>query len=140
LVCPQRVLTSKTRIISIILREPAKECVHNWPKAPKPAREADAVLFDNGWNVALVLRVNLDAGKVVCIGEASPSSQPTMSIDEQVECEKAVLASPEFKAALKRHCGTDCRASDGRHMECRQQRLSRRSQPSSREATLLPGQ
>ena len=36
-----------------------------------------------------------------------PGVQPTMTIDEQVECEQAVLASPEFKAALKKHYGID---------------------------------
>ena len=30
-----------------------------------------------------------------------------MTSDEQVECEQAVLASPEFKAALKRQYGID---------------------------------
>ena len=30
-----------------------------------------------------------------------------MTIDEQIECEQAVLASGEFKAALKRHYGID---------------------------------
>ncbi len=30
-----------------------------------------------------------------------------MTIDEQIECEQAVLASSEFKAALKKHYGTD---------------------------------
>src|SRR5262249_1250646 len=30
-----------------------------------------------------------------------------MTIDEQFECEQAVLNSPEFKAALKKHYGTD---------------------------------
>ena len=30
-----------------------------------------------------------------------------MTIDEQTECEQAVLSSAEFRAALKRHCGTD---------------------------------
>ena len=36
-----------------------------------------------------------------------PGVQPTMTIDEQIECEQAVLASPEFKAALKKHYGID---------------------------------
>ena len=31
--------------------------------------------------------------------------QPTITIDEQIECEKAVLESPEFRAALERHFG-----------------------------------
>ena len=30
-----------------------------------------------------------------------------MTIDEQVECEQAVLASPEFRPALKRHTGVE---------------------------------
>ena len=34
--------------------------------------------------------------------EACPGVQPTMTIDEQVECEQAVLASPEFKARARR--------------------------------------
>ena len=34
-------------------------------------------------------------------------AQPTMTIDEQIECEQAVLASAEFQAALKRHYGIE---------------------------------
>ena len=33
--------------------------------------------------------------------------QPTMTIDEQVECEQAVLASTEFREALKHHTGVE---------------------------------
>jgi primary-amine oxidase len=101
------VFTAKTRIISIMLREPPKSAVYDWPNTDKMSREADAVLFDNERNVAIAVNLDLDAGKVVKIKEAPPGSQPTMSIDEQVECEQAVLSSPEFKAALKKHCGVD---------------------------------
>ena len=34
-----------------------------------------------------------------------PNVQPTMTIDEQVECEQAVLNCPEFAAALKKQYG-----------------------------------
>src|SRR5262245_28434561 len=34
-----------------------------------------------------------------------PGVQPTMTIDEQIECEQAVLRSPLFHEALKRHLG-----------------------------------
>src|SRR6201999_1584110 len=37
--------------------------------------------------------------------KAPPNSQPTLSMDEQIECEQAVLASEDFKAALKKHYG-----------------------------------
>jgi primary-amine oxidase len=101
------VFTATTRIISIMLREPRKSVVYGWPKTEKIDREADAVLFDNGRNTAIAVTLNLDAGKIVEVKEAPPGSQPTMSIDEQVECEQAVLFSPEFKAALKKHCGVE---------------------------------
>src|SRR5437879_1271117 len=99
------VFTATTRIISIMLREPRKSVVYGWPKTDKISREADAVLFDNGRNVAIAVTLNLDAGKIVEVKEAPPGSQPTMPIDEQVECEQAVLSSPEVKAAVKKHCG-----------------------------------
>jgi primary-amine oxidase len=94
-----------TRIISVMLNEPTKSAVYAWPDGPAPEREAVAVLFDNAANRARA--VTLDLGKgVVVRSEAGPrGAQPTLSIDEQVECEQAVLASEEFKAALQRHYG-----------------------------------
>jgi primary-amine oxidase len=101
------VFTRTTRIISIMLREPPKSAVHGWPHTAKVSRQADAVLFDNGRNIALAAALDLDSGKIMQIHEAPPGSQPTMSIDEQVECEQAVLASPKFKEALKKHYGIE---------------------------------
>jgi primary-amine oxidase len=96
---------STTRIISITLKEPAKQLVYSWPDAGTPDREAIAMLFDNAANAASTATLNLSAGKVVQIEQAPAGVQPTLSMDEQVECEQAVLASEEFKAALKRHYG-----------------------------------
>jgi primary-amine oxidase len=96
---------STTRIISIMLKEPAKPLVYGWPDAGTPDREAVAVLFDNAANAASTATLNLTAGKVVKIEQAPAGAQPTLSMDEQVECEQAVLASEVFKAALKRHYG-----------------------------------
>jgi primary-amine oxidase len=96
---------STTRIISITLKEPAKQLVYSWPDAGTPDREAIATLFDNAANAASTATLNLSAGKVVKIEQAPAGVQPTLSMDEQVECEQAVLASEEFKAALKRHYG-----------------------------------
>jgi primary-amine oxidase len=70
-----------------------------------PAREAVAVLFDNTLNRACTVNLDLTDGKVLKSEEAPTGAQPTLSIDEQVECEQAVLASEEFKKALERHCG-----------------------------------
>jgi primary-amine oxidase len=87
------------------LKEPPKERVYKWPAAGNPNRQAVAVLFDNGLNRAFKVTMDLTAAKVLEVEQAPPGSQPTMSIDEQIECEQAVLASSEFKAALEKHYG-----------------------------------
>jgi primary-amine oxidase len=97
--------TSATRIISIMLKEPPKQLVYAWPDGGIPDREAVAVLFDNAANAAYAATLNLTTAAVVKIEQAPAGAQPTLSMDEQVECEQAVLASEEFKAALERHYG-----------------------------------
>src|SRR5882757_6556176 len=97
--------TPATRIISVMLKEPAKELVYAWPNGQIPDREAVAVLFDNAANAAVAATLNLTVGTVVKMEQAPAGAQPTLSMDEQVECEQAVLASKEFKAALEKHYG-----------------------------------
>ncbi len=99
--------TPHTRIISIMLKEPAKDVVHGWPDIEAPDREAEAVVHDNARNACFHLDLNLNTGCVTPARYAPPGSQPTMSIDEQVECEQAVLASEEFRAALRRQYGIE---------------------------------
>src|SRR5207247_7159529 len=69
-------------------------------------REAAAVLFDNGTNSCYEAAVSLTDKKLLSYKHV-PNVQPTMTFDEQVECEQAVLASPEFRAALKKHYGIE---------------------------------
>ena len=97
--------TACTRIISIVLQEPAKQLVHSWPNGHAPAREAIAVLLDNASGAASSVVLDLTKQAVVEIRPAPPGAQPTLSLDEQIECEQAVLASPEFRAALDRQYG-----------------------------------
>jgi primary-amine oxidase len=94
-----------TRFVSVALREPEKEVVRGFTgEAPAP-RTAFAVLFDNATNACYEATVSLTDGALVSWVHV-PGVQPTMTIDEQVECERAVLASPEFRAALQRHTGS----------------------------------
>lgn len=93
------------RIISIALKEPEKCLVYAWPSNSIENRQSVAVLFDNGRNRAMTVTLDITKGRVVKTEIAPAGAQPTLSIDEQVECEQAVLASAEFKAALKRHYG-----------------------------------
>jgi primary-amine oxidase len=99
-------VTATTRFVSVSLKEPAKEFVHRFTgKEPIP-RAANAVLFDNGTNSCYEAVVSLTDAKVVSVKHV-PGVQPTMTFDEQVECEQAVLASPEFRAAVKKQYGID---------------------------------
>ena len=99
-------VTPTTRFVSVSLLEPAKQFIHAPADHPKPPREAFAVLFDNGQNACYEAVVSITDGRLTT-WQHIPGVQPTMTIDEQIECEQAVLASPEFRAVLLRHCGTD---------------------------------
>jgi primary-amine oxidase len=98
-------VTPTTRFVSVMLKEPPKAAVLSPASQPLP-REALAVLFDNAANSCYEATVSI-ATRSVLAWKHVPGVQPTMTIDEQVECEQAVLASPEFKAALKKQYGTD---------------------------------
>jgi primary-amine oxidase len=98
-------VTPTTRFVSVSLKEPAKGLVHNSTGQPIP-REAFVVLFDNATNTAHEATLSLSAGTLTAF-KSLTGVQPTMTIDEQIECEQAVLASPEFKAALKKQYGIE---------------------------------
>jgi primary-amine oxidase len=99
-------VTPTTRFVSVSLKEPDKAFVHAFTGKEAIKREAFAVLFDNATNSCYETAVSLTDRKLLS-WQHIPGVQPTMTSDEQVECEQAVLASPEFKAALKKHYGLD---------------------------------
>lgn len=71
----------------------------------RPDRCAIAVLLDNAANTTSAVTLNLTKSELVTVQKAPPGSQPTLSMDEQIECEQAVLTSPEFLAALEKQYG-----------------------------------
>src|SRR5262245_34220065 len=99
-------ITPTMRFVSVSLKEPKKATVHSFTGKQDGPREAFAVLFDNALNTCYEATIALTAGKLLS-WKAITGVQPTMTSDEQIECEQAVLASPEFKAALKRQYGID---------------------------------
>jgi primary-amine oxidase len=99
-------VTPTTRFVSVSLKEPSKDFVHKFTGNESLRREAAAVLFDNGTNSCYETMLSLTDRKLLSWKHV-PGVQPTMTSDEQVECEQAVLASPEFKAALKKHYDID---------------------------------
>ncbi|MFT3700867.1 MAG: primary-amine oxidase [Agriterribacter sp.] len=102
----QKNLGKSIRFISVSLKEPAKEIVYNYHSYGTISREAFVVLFDNDKNECYETTVSIDKGMVIS-WKHIPGVQPTMSSDEQIECEQAVLASPAFKAALEQYGITD---------------------------------
>lgn len=99
-------VTASTRFVSVSLHEPPKKLVHGFPHVEPVARKAFAVLFDNAQNACYEAIVAISDG-VIESWRHIPGVQPTMTVDEQVECEAAVLASPAFRDALHRHYGVD---------------------------------
>jgi primary-amine oxidase len=93
-----------TRFVSVSLHEPDKSLVYDFTGDNPPPRKAFAVLFDNAKNACYEAIVSLDDALVES-WQHIPGVQPTMTVDEQVECEAAVLASPLFRDALERHYG-----------------------------------
>jgi primary-amine oxidase len=97
--------TATTRIISVSLHEPLKQQVYTWSGLGSIDREADAVLFDNAQNRGRHVLLNLTADNVSRIVEMPIGAQPTLSTDEQAECEQAVIHSSLFREALERQYG-----------------------------------
>jgi primary-amine oxidase len=99
-------VTPTTRFVSVALHEPPKAAVHGFDGKALPPREAFAVLFDNATNSCFEATISL-AKRELLQWRHVPGVQPTMTADEQIECEQAVLASPEFAALLKKHYGVN---------------------------------
>ena len=97
--------TASTRIISISLREPAKAIVYAWTGEWSGGRLAEAVVFDNATNTAATVMFDLSANAIDTWTHAEAGQQPTLSVDEQLECEQAVIHSEAFREALMRHYG-----------------------------------
>ena len=96
--------TPTTRFVSVSLHEPPKDLVYASTGPIRPPRQAFVVLFDNATNACHEAVVSIQEGTLESWRHI-PGVQPTMTVDEQVECEAAVLASVEFRDALARHHG-----------------------------------
>lgn len=98
----KNILDNKVRFISITLAEPEKIIVNTFLKGQEIERNALVVLLDCMEAKTYEILVSITAN---CILEATHiiGAQPTMTADEQIECEYAVINSPLFKDALFRH-------------------------------------
>ena len=95
------------RTISVQLKEPIKAQVHAWAAGAGATlpRQASAVCLSTGQQQTFTVEVDLTTGELLRARQAPADAQPMMSLDEQVECEQAVIHSSLMRDALKRHYG-----------------------------------
>lgn len=102
----QRSLTPNFRFVSVLLNEPLKETVRNFKPGDAIEREVFIILLDNAEAQTYEAIVSLNQ-ETVLSWTRIPGVQPPIMLDEFIECENAVKASPEFRAALERRGMTD---------------------------------
>src|SRR6185437_9758269 len=97
----ERQLGDRVRFASISLHEPPKSAVLAFPFEGPVEREAFVVLFDrdNGQTYEATVSLTRDA---VTSWEHIPEAQPSIMLDEFLECEQACKADPQWQAAMRK--------------------------------------
>jgi primary-amine oxidase len=94
-------LSGRVRFATVVLHEPPKSVVLNFKKGDAIQREAFAILLDNATATTYEAIISLTEGTVTSWKKVD-GVQPPIMLDEFIECENAVKANPEFRAALER--------------------------------------
>ncbi|NEQ50541.1 MAG: primary-amine oxidase [Leptolyngbya sp. SIO3F4] len=102
----EKSLEASFRFATVTLNEPAKETVLSFKPGDAIEREAFLILLDNATAKTYEAVVSLGSGTVKS-WEHIPGVQPSIMLDEFVECEAAVKASKEFQAAIAKRGITD---------------------------------
>ncbi|OLO42441.1 tyramine oxidase [Alkalihalophilus pseudofirmus] len=91
--------TSAFRFVSVTLLEPPKEVVLNFKEGDEINREAFCILLDcsEGKTYEAVVSLN---DKTISSWTYIPDVQPSIMLDEFLECEQTVKRNPEFQSAL----------------------------------------
>ncbi len=94
-------LSGRVRFATVVLHEPPKSVVLNFEQEEAIQREAFAILLDNATATTYEAIVSLTDGTVTSWKKVD-GVQPPIMLDEFIECENAVKANPDFRAALER--------------------------------------
>ena len=99
-------VTERWRIASIELREPSKAALAEHQSGARLAREARMVCWnrDDGWAYKALVSVSND--RVIDWWHV-PDGQPNMTVDEYLECDRAMRREPRVIEALARRGITD---------------------------------
>jgi primary-amine oxidase len=103
----EKKLAESFRFVTVTLNEPAKASVlHPQPGTVIP-REVFLILLDNATGRGHEAVVNLATHSVTRFEALPPGIQPSITLDEFLECEEAARKSPAFQEALKKRGITD---------------------------------
>ena len=97
----ERRLGSRVRFETVVLKEPDKDEVLSFRPGDPIRRTAFLVILDNEDGATYEAMVSLDKERVTGWKHV-PGVQPRIMFDEFSECEAAVRANPEFRAALRK--------------------------------------
>ncbi|EKU99059.1 Cu2+-containing amine oxidase [Leptolyngbya sp. PCC 7375] len=102
----EKSLKTRFRFATVTLHEPIKETVLGFQPGDTIEREAFLILLDNATARTYEAVVSISSGQLKS-WEHIPDVQPPIMLDEFVECEAAVKASEEFRAAIAKRGITD---------------------------------
>ncbi len=92
-----------TRFVSIVLKEPTKAEVARYANGGEaPARATFAVIYDSLTGVTHEVTALINEEQIIKWNSID-GVQPTMTADEQIECEEVIKNDPAFAEALKKH-------------------------------------
>lgn len=94
-------ISKAARFVSVTLQEPAKDEVLRYHQGDVFDRKAWILLLDNADETTYEAVISLHQQKVITF-DRIVGVQPSIMLDEFVECEAAVKANPEFQAALRK--------------------------------------
>ena len=106
IVCEQRNLGLRTRVVSIMLHESTKKVVLAHRPGDPVERCAFIVLVDREAGHTYEVVVSLTESRVLSWVHV-PGVQPAIVLDEFVECEAAVRADARWQAAMRKRGVTD---------------------------------
>ena len=90
------------RFVTIMLNEPAKELILHPSRDTVVPRAAFMVLVDKASGTGYEAVVDLGKRKVARFDPLATGVQPSITLDEFLECEEAARKSPAFQAAMKK--------------------------------------
>ena len=102
----EKQLGETIRFPTVTLKEPDKKAVLNYKEGDEIEREIFIIILDNADGATYEAVISLTQEKVTS-WKHIPGVQPSIMLDEFIECEAAVKASPEFQEAIKKRGITD---------------------------------